>query len=146
MSYEPYSPQDQSNPVTRAQTRRQVWLQVYLPMGIGILLLAVLVFLLWRGGTATASAWADSALALMILPFLLLGLLMLAFFVVLAVGVGRLIGIIPLPARRAQDVMKNAAAMIRKGGDQAVRPMLVIQAVGGAIQETIRLLSSYLRR
>jgi hypothetical protein len=58
------------NPVTKAAFRRQVWLQIYLPLAGGVLLLAAAAAGLWRADLAGASAWADASAILLLPPVL----------------------------------------------------------------------------
>lgn len=146
MRDEPFLPSRAGNPLTREATRRQTWRQITLPFALGVLLLILLVVLLWRGAVASASAWADASLVLLILPLLCGGVLLLALLIAAAVGIGYLGQVLPPPAQRAQDALANTAGAIRRGGDQALRPLLVLQSIGEAVRQVFRIISSLLGR
>ena len=68
------------NPITHAKHRREVFLQITLPMLIGVLLvMAVVAVIIFSGTTTTSdlSRWADVSLIWLILPSLVIALLFL---------------------------------------------------------------------
>src|SRR5512136_996637 len=92
----------------KAGFQRAIWLQVYLPLLAGVLLIVALVALALvasgRGG-APIGAMADVALVALLLPVMLLGVLVLAAVILLAVGIGKAIGWLPPRARVVQQVV-----------------------------------------
>jgi hypothetical protein len=137
---------DSPNPVTQASFRRQVWLQIYLPLLAGAAILGVLAFLLARGGVGQASMWADAAAVMLLVPVLVLILMGVALTVVLIVLLGRLIGWLPLPARQGQQLLARIASGARQGSELAVRPVMAIQGWRAALQAGVRLLASIVER
>jgi hypothetical protein len=114
--------------------RRQMLLQVYLPLGLFALLLAALVAWLWMGGVGDAGTWADVALILLLIPAMLMGLVILAAFIALAVLIVRLIGIIPEPAHRAQSIIRRVERETSRSVDLALRPLLTLSALWAAFK------------
>ena len=133
------------NPVTRRAYRRQVWLQIYLPLALGILGLAAVVYLLAQRGLAAPSAWADASLILLLLPVLTAALLPIVLFAGLAYLSGQLIQRIPDPASRVQDVMADVASRTLRAAAVAVQPMIVAQSGLAALARTARRLASIVK-
>lgn len=134
------------NPVTRAAYRRQVRLQVYLPLAVGIGIIAGAAALLWTGGLASASAWADASLVLLLLPVLLLSLIPIGVLAAFAYGVVYLMQRIPAPAHRVQRAVARVQQTIRRGSEATVRPFVVIRSGQAAAEATVSRLLSALRR
>jgi hypothetical protein len=130
------------NPVTRHAFRRQVWLQIFLPLVLGILGVAVVAYLLAQRSVAAPSAWADASLILLLLPVLVVALLPIVLFAGLAYLAGLLIQRIPDPASRAQDALAEVARQARQAGAVAVRPMIVTQSFLAALARAIRRLAA----
>lgn len=108
-------------------TRRTFLLQVLLPLLVGILILAAGIVLLWRGGVGTASAWADTSLIFLMLPWLCVGLLPMALIAALWYGVYKLTAWLPATLRQVRDYLDQAGLYLRKGSDIAVRPIFVVK-------------------
>lgn len=109
-------------------------LQVYLPLSLSTLVLAALVAWLWVGGVGDTGTWADVALILLLAPALLIGLVILAVFIALAILIGRLIGLIPEPAHRAHVIICRIERETSRGVDMALRPLLTLSALWAAIK------------
>lgn len=129
-----------------AKFRRQVWLQVYLPLAVGVLLLAGLAAALWRGQVATASAWADTALSLLLLLVLVFGLIVLAVFASLAFGVWYAVRRLPEPFQQ----VRLTVARVEHGADEVVHkaalPLIVPKAVLHAFSSAVRYLTAIFRQ
>ena len=117
--------------------QKVVWLQIYLPFIFLLLILAAVVAVLWVGGTGSYSGWADSALVILMIPALLVGLVIFGALAALCYGVMVIIGLIPEPAKRAQEIAGRIAAETRRFADMAARPMMVPKAIITTILETI---------
>jgi hypothetical protein len=66
------------NPETYAAHRRESLWQIWLPIGLTITLLVLLVAVIVITGYSELSQWAATALILLIIPFLVVGLIVLA--------------------------------------------------------------------
>ena len=122
--------------------RRQMRLQVYLPLGLSALAVIALVVGLWLGGVGDAGTWADVAVIMLLIPALLVGLIVLAAFIALAVLVGKLIGIIQEPAYRAQVIAHRVRKGITNGTDLALRPLLEMSAAGAVLRAVVRMFAA----
>jgi hypothetical protein len=122
--------------------QKTVWLQIYLPLIFTILILAALVSILWVGDIGSYGGWADSALVILIIPILLIGLVVLVIVAGFCYGVMYVIGWLPGPARRGQEVLKRVSKETRRFADLAARPFMAPRAAFSSIKETIRYLAS----
>jgi uncharacterized membrane protein (UPF0182 family) len=114
--------------------KRQMRLQVYLPLGLFVLLLAAIVAWFWVGGVGGAGVWADVGMITLLIPALFLGLIVLAIFIALAVLIGRLIGLIPDPADRVQSIIRRVERQTTRGVDLALRPLVGLSALWSALK------------
>lgn len=144
--FEPGSSVPERNPATKSTYRRQVWLQVYLPFALGLALLAGLGALLWSGQRASASAWADASLILLILPLLVVSVIPIVLLAVLIYGVGFVVGWLPGPAYQAQRTLAEVEAAARKALDYASRPMVVSSSALAAARSGLQHLLSIFRK
>ncbi len=120
------------NPITRAAYRRQVRLQVYLPLALGLVALAFGGAWLWREGVGSARIWADTATIFLFLPLLVIGLLGLIVVAAAAYAVGWVTGWLPGYTRRAQRIMAQAERQVTRASDLAVMPVTVPRSVWAA--------------
>lgn len=114
--------------------KRQVRLQVYLPLGVFVLLLAAVVAWFWIGGVGEAGVWADVGLIMLLIPALFVGLIMLALFLTLAILVGKLVGLIPEPANRLRLIVRRVEKETRRGVDLALNPLMNLSAIWSALK------------
>jgi flagellar biogenesis protein FliO len=122
--------------------RRLVWMQIYLPLILAILIVGGLVTGLWLGKVSTFSAWADTSLVLLTIPVILVSLIVLAVCIAVCYGIMRLIGLIPEPAKRGQEFAARAAQVSRRVGNLIARPFLYPHAARSAMAEALRSLTS----
>ncbi len=130
---------------TAGKFRRQVRLQVYLPLAVGILLLAGLAALLWRGQVGDASVWADGALAFLLLAAMILGLVVLVIFSALMVGVWLAVRRLPEPFERARLAVARAEHAADQAARRAALPMIVPKAILHAITTGYQYLAGIFR-
>jgi hypothetical protein len=116
--------------------RRAVWLQVYLPLILGAILVAALIaFALvasGRGG-GTTSGMADVALVALLLPVMLLGVLALAAIILLSVGVARLIGWIPDRSSIVQRIAAQASQQSDRIARRVAEVIVIPKSAWGAL-------------
>jgi hypothetical protein len=127
-----------SNPKTQAAHRRQVWLQVYLPFGVGVVVVIALVVGLWLGGAGAAGVWADVSLVFLMALALVIGLLGLAAAVALLVASIWVAHELPPQAARLQHLLHRVQQGTRRGADASVAPLLTAKATWGAVAEVVR--------
>lgn len=127
---------DQQDQAPTAAFRRTVWLQVYLPLAIGVVLVVALVTVgLAAGGWggATTSGMADAALVALLLPAMLVGGIALAAIILLAVGVAWLVGWLPERSRIVQLIAARVSRQSDRISGRAAQAIVVPKSVWGAI-------------
>ena len=126
--------------------RRQVRLEVYLPLGLSILLLVSSGVLLRRAGVGDPSVWADVGLALLLGMGLVLGLLLLVGAAAAAVGVWHLVRLLPAPFMEARTGLAKARQAALQASDRAAKAVIIPSASLRALQAAFSHLASILQR
>jgi uncharacterized BrkB/YihY/UPF0761 family membrane protein len=133
------------NPVTRSAFRRQVWLEIYLPLALGLAAVAAAATMLWGSGMATARAWADASAILFILPVLAFALVPLILLVALSVGIILLIRRLPEGSQQVQSVFYRVQWAARRAADAVILPWLMIESARAAGRAGVDVLLSIFR-
>jgi hypothetical protein len=133
------------NPVTQAAFRRQVRREIYLPIGLAVLAISLLIAAVILVGYGTASAWADMALVLLAVPLAFLLVLMAAVLGAAIYLMLLLIREVPTVTSTLQEGADRLEGAVRRGSDAAVRPVLAPAGVAAAIGELGRSLRSIFR-
>ena len=126
--------------------RRHVWLQIYLPILLVVLALAVLVVILWVNQQGKASVWADVSLVMLIIPTFILGLILLVILAAVTYGIFYLIGVLPDPFRRVQEIMNQVSDTAERGSKMAAKPIIVPKAAGAAVEAIFKGIISIFKR
>lgn len=124
---------------------RQIWLQIYLPLFVGLLGLIGLVVFLRNGGVGTASAWADASTVFLLMPVIILGLFLTVVCIGLSVGLGYLIGWLPGPIRKGWEALLRVESGVRRGADMAARPMISAKGVWASMRAGAEAVTSIFR-
>lgn len=111
-----------------ATFRRQVWLQVYLPLGLGILVVAGVGLGLWRAGVGQASVWADVGLICLVATGMVVLLILMALVVALTLCVSWLILRLPEPAQRLQGIVRRVRGIVGQVADRSAQPLIGARA------------------
>mgnify|MGYP001577182193 FL=1 len=127
-------------------TRRQVRLEIYLPLAIAVLIVVGVGALLGSSGVGDASVWADSALALLLGMAFILGLLLLTVLTAAGVGVWYVIRVLPDPLLRARMGLAKARDATIQVSDRAVRPVVISSAGLQAARATLRQVAGIFQR
>ncbi len=134
------------NPVTRSAFRRQVWLEIYLPLAVGLAVVIGAAWALWGSGMATPRAWADASTVLLILPVLVISLIPLIVLAALSVGIILLIRRLPEVTTRLQGILYRVQWSVRRGADAAVLPWMMADSARAAGRTGRDVLLSIFRR
>lgn len=121
-------PPVQRNPVTHQKHRREVFLQITLPLVIGILILIFLVVMTGMAAAEPVRRWSDISLIWLTTYRLLIGLINLILLAGLAYGLTRLVSVLPIYARQVQDFFVLVGRRVALIMDQLVEPMLKIHS------------------
>lgn len=117
--------------------RRQTQLQIWLPLGLCVLVvvgLAALTMLAATQGSPSVGSWAGvSAIALM-LPVFAGGFVALILLAALIYGLNKLLAILPEYTFKAQLFAFIAAQRIQHAADQAARPVVAAKGVFASLR------------
>ena len=111
------------------QHRRQMFLQVWLPL-IGAMLVVLALMILAIIGTVQGSPqvnrWGNISAVLVIIPVLIFGLVMLALAGGLAYGVTVLLRKMPDWMHKAQAFMQQVSESVKQAADAAAKPVITV--------------------
>ncbi len=119
------------NPVTHAAHRREMLLQVTMPLVIAILILLAGVFGVIYSATQgpdDISRWADISLVWLLAPALIGAVTLFAVLVAVTYGLAKLLGVFPGYARLVQDYFLLAQVRARQVSDRLVEPVLKMRS------------------
>jgi hypothetical protein len=134
--------QDRNRENITRKTRRHIWLQIYLPLILGAIILAGLGIWVVLAGFGTASVWADVGLVLIIIPTFVIGLLIFAALLGITYGLFRLIGILPDPIDRVYMTVERIGEVTSQGMDLAVKPVFAVRKTGAALRAVWKIIIS----
>ncbi len=131
----PEFPIPSRNPTTERKHRREVFLQITVPLAVGVMLILLAAAgVIWAGiaNTGNVSAWADVSLIWLVIPlmlvvFLFLGLLA-GLVYVLTLGLQRL----PFFMHRVQVFFRLVDMRVRKVANGSVEPVMRVQSFSAA--------------
>lgn len=138
-NYSPLLPE--RNPVTYRAHRREVLIQITIPLVVGVVILIALMVLAALSSAPTASRWGDISLIWLIIPTMLFGMILLILTAAVAYGVVRLIQVVPGLFRKLQDLLNTVGAMVRMIDDKLVEPSLRIHSFWAGARAARRTLS-----
>ena len=118
------------NPETHAEHRRQMLWQVFVPLGVGAVLLlgacVLPVVAIVRGGDV--SKWADTSLIWLLVPAMFFSLIPLALLGGLVYGVLKLFENMPGWMYRLQGIFELVRVKVREYSDKAVAPVIKVNS------------------
>ncbi len=125
----------------KAAWRRQVRWQIYLPLGLGLLIVGLLIGLLWLSQSGDASVWADISLILFLALAIIFGFVGLVIIVMGVIGVIYLTRVIPPPFDRTRKAAFDAQATVSQASKAATKPVIVPRAATYALMTGVRYLA-----
>jgi len=128
----PFAPE--RNPNTEKTHRREVLLQITLPILVGVLIVIALATLVSSGSTNELGRWSQVTVIWLVLPVLLLSLLVLVLLAALIYGVSLLLGVIPRYACLTQYWFERVEGRVRKGADLAAEPVIKWQSARASMR------------
>ena len=130
-----FLPEDERIEALRAPiSRREVRNQIYGPLIVGLLFIAIVIIALVTAGFGTTSAWADVSLILMIIPIFILSLIILVAFLALTVGVVQLRSIIVAPLRQVYQYIVQFGSGVDRASDTMTKPWISLHAILAAVE------------
>jgi hypothetical protein len=123
--YKPPIPKVIPNP----DHKRQILLQIYLPLVTAILLGLVFALLSWSSmNNSMIAKWSHLSLIYMILIASAFGLVILGLVVIFIYLLTKLLNITPFYARLVQRFFAHVSAIVRYRSDQIAEPILVVKS------------------
>jgi len=132
----------EQDPRVRQAYRRQVWLEIYIPLALAIAAGAAGLVVNWSGVVAGASSLADIMLAGLLIPFLLALLPLIAVVLAAVYVVGLGIRGIPAPASKVQARLAMIAHEARRASSLAARPVVSLAGARAAAAAAWRRLTA----
>lgn len=124
------------NQQTRKRYRRQVFLEIWLPLVLVVLLLgALLVLFLKGGGSVEGSAQVASIMLAAIIGVLGVFLLIAAIFFIVAVSAA--LRWLPPHSYRLHVQMRRVNHVLVRGADQVAAPLLLLDSWGSALKRML---------
>lgn len=109
--------------------RRQMLLQVWLPLTVSIIIFLALAILAVVGavqGSSQVERWGNISAIWVIIPVLFFGIILMALVGGMAYGVSKLLGKMPGWMLKAQLAMIRLALMVRRAADSATKPVVAV--------------------
>ena len=128
----------------RPSTRRQFRREIYLPLIIGVLLIAGLAIFLWPDDS-NPGVLADVSVVCLALPILLLGVLAVVILGIAVFATEKLIQMLPAPFRKAHRIIERLERAAKRGGDLAAKPMISTLSAWAGIKAFFRGAASIFR-
>lgn len=119
----------------RPSLRRGLWLQVYIPMAVGALIVGALVARLVRGMAGDASTLADVSAITLLIQAMALGVVPLILLTALAIGVVWLAGRLPARLRQVARVADEVAVQTHEFARAVRSPRLATRKVGWSLRK-----------
>ena len=126
----------------RRAFRRQVWLEIYLPFGLAIVVAAAAITVNWGGLVAGSSSMASVFLAILLLPFFFLIAPLIVLVLAAVYGVQLGIERIPGPAAKAQAGVALIASGARRTSGVVAAPLAAASAGQAAVSAVWRWMKS----
>lgn len=109
--------------------RRQVFLQIVLPLTLGVgLALAAAVISTLSMSSPTVSKWSHLSLILLILIAGIMGFVILLLLVGIIYALAKLLGITPVYAQLVQNFFFRLSVLVRYYADQSMTPILALKS------------------
>jgi len=118
------------------QHRKDVFWQIWLPIGIGavaFLALGVMAGFSYQTGTESAARWGHIAVMWMLLPVFVIGMISLIILIGLIFSVFKLIQILPKYTIILQKYIQQIARVIRTSANKSVQPLMIFRSNKAAI-------------
>ncbi len=132
---------NQRNPLTHRQHRREVFWQITVPVLIGGLILLVFALMATQMGMIETSRWADISLIWLIIPMMLFGLITLALLAASVYATIKIILVLPGAAYRLHCFLIRLSGSVRTTGDRLVEPVVRVKGFSASLKSFKRQVS-----
>lgn len=128
-------PEPRTDEERAAEHRRQVGLQIWLPLALGLLVAFGLVALTILGavrGSSEVNRWGNLSAVYLLIPTLLTSLISLTLLILSIRGLGSLARKMPGWLKTVQAFMRMVSFRVRVLADQLVKPVIGIGSAASA--------------
>ena len=115
------------NPETRAAHKKEFGTQVVLPLALFLLFFVAAAWALIYFEVGNIARWSQVATIILVIFWMVVGILALSILVALVFLVSRLLQLLPMYTRIAQDGIETIKHQIETGADITVKPVIKIQ-------------------
>jgi hypothetical protein len=125
-------PEFPENQLSYQKHRRQLWLQILLPLLVGLILIlavAVLTGIVAFGESGDAYRWAAISTIWLVIPIMVFGLIVLAILIGIVYLLARTLKVIPPYSSQAQYYVNRGASEVKRFSDMAAKPVLFIEGI-----------------
>jgi hypothetical protein len=126
--------------------RKQVRIWIFLPLLLGILVIVLLIAMLWVNQAGSFSLWADITLIFILVPFFIMGMILLIVSAGLVYAIALLIGWIPQPAYQIEAALTRVDRLVRRYTRMIARPFMLPSAIAAAWMELVRSIASIFQK
>jgi hypothetical protein len=126
------------NPKARRRHRIEVFLEIILPLFLGITLIGWLMFWIFTSSSSDVASAAQLATVLLAMPLMAFGILFALFAILMIFLIGKAMAWIPPRTYRVQRIAGEASARIVRAANLAIRPLIVIDSWVGAANRLLR--------
>jgi predicted PurR-regulated permease PerM len=126
------------NEKSRRAHRREAFWQIVLPVIVGVILAAVLVFLLVSAGPAQIERSAQIAVILLMAPLLAVGIGLLVSVALLTGGINKLIEWLPERTYLVQRLAEGLNRGTRSLWHVVNRPFVTLESWGASINKLVK--------
>jgi hypothetical protein len=116
------------NPVTRAAHKKEFGTQVVLPLVLFLLSFAGAAWALIYYEVGSIARWSQVATIFLVIFWMVVGLIILSLLGALVYLVSRLLQLLPMYTRMAQDGIETIKHQVETGADITVKPVIKIQS------------------
>ena len=128
----------QRNPITYAAHKRQITWQIYVPLGLFILLVIGLAVMALLATVANKSLWADISLIYLSFFLMLVALLILAISIIVVYMLHQGLTFIPYKTLQAQAFFFRMERKIRTIANQSAEPFMRLSSLKASMQAFFR--------
>ena len=125
------------NELVKAKHIRQRNLQIYLPLAIGILILAAFVLVLIFQQVGTPSKWADISSIFLIIPTMLVAALVLIIFLGLIFVFIKLFEVLPPLFFSVQQFFEQVEFQVKRYSKSLANPVIEIKSQAARFEKII---------
>ena len=116
------------NPVTQRQHTRQVWIQILLPLLVGVVAVIVLAVFAALAADPQVTRWGNISAVFLIIPLLLILLVKAIILFLLVFLLTRLLRVLPGYAHLAQMFVAHYSRRIMRLSDKPAQPVIRVNA------------------